>query len=101
LECIEDVPIDIDYKENSEECFNFDSDTGRIVLAQARTLMKPTLIIEYYIKILPSFGWNIKQLLNDDKFLILTRERDVLKISIEVLENDSSIISYNLLSLIK
>ena len=101
LECIDDIPISMEFIENTEECFNFDSDTGKISLAEARTSMKPNNVIEYYVGILPSFGWEVKELSIEESFIILNRDQDILKISIKFLENENFTISFNFLSLIK
>jgi len=101
LECIDDIPINTKFKENMEECFNFDSDTGKISLAEARTSIKPSNIIAYYLGILPSFGWNVKEVAKKESFIIFNRDQDVLKISIKSIENQKFIISFNFLSLIK
>ena len=101
LECIDDIPISIEFRENIEECFIFDSDTGKISLAEANTLMQPNNIITYYVGILPSFGWEVKDLSKEESFIILNRDQDILKISIKSLKNNSFAISFNFLSLIK
>jgi len=101
LECIEDIPISTEFEENIEECFNFDSSTGKISIAEARTRMKPSNIINYYTSILPSFGWDVNELSEKENFVILNREQDILKISIKLLENYDYVISFNFLSLIK
>jgi len=101
LECIDDIPISADFKENMQECFNFDSDTGKISLAEAITSMKPSNIIAYYLGILPSFGWNVKEVSKKESFIIFNRDQDVLKISIRLIEDEKFIIYFNFLSLIK
>jgi len=101
LECIDDIPISIEFTENKEECFIFDSDTGKISLAEANTLMKPDNIIIYYVGVLPSFGWKVQELSKEESFIILNRDLDILKISIKSLENNSFTIFFNFLSLIK
>ena len=101
LSCIEDIPLNIDIKENKQECFNFSSDKGKIVLAEANTTMQVIDIIRYYSKILPSFGWELKELSKEENYIIFNRDTDVLKISIKTIENKLYRISYNYLSLIK
>jgi len=101
LECIEDIPISNEFVESESDCFNFDSSTGKISLAAAKTLMNFEDIKKYYMNILPSFGWEVKEFSEEEYFMLFVREKDVLKISIQVNNNRKFSITYNLLSLIK
>ena len=100
LECIDDIPISLEFTENYEECLNFNSDSGVISMVEANTLIDPKEIIKYYSKILPSFGWKIKELSKDKSYMIFNRDKDVLEISIFLMENNFYKISYNFLSLV-
>ena len=101
LECIEDIPISNEFIESESDCFNFDSSTGKISLAVAKTLMNFEDIKEYYMNILPSFGWEVKEFSEKEYFMLFVREKDVLKISVQIDNNKKFLITYNLLSLIK
>ena len=70
-------------------------------MVEANTLIDPKEIIKYYTKILPSFGWKIKELSKDKSYMIFNRDKDVLEISIFLIENNFYKISYNFLSLVK
>ena len=101
LDCIEDIPISKNIEENKKGCFNFDTDAGRIMIAEATTSINANDIIEYYKNILPSFGWQLKEFSDMESFIIYIRDNDVLKISIEEDKNRFYIISYNFLSIVK
>ena len=101
LECIDDIPIKLEFIEKNEECLNFNSDTGRISMIEAHTSMQPIKVIEYYKNILPSFGWKLKELSKDKSYMILNRDKDILQISIFLMKNNFYKISYNFISLIK
>ena len=94
LECIQDVPITNKIIEIKESCFVFDSDTGKIMSVEAKSLSSNIDVLNFYKTILIQFGWDLKTEKNNQA-MVFIRDNEILKINIT---NTNTIIFNSFLS---